>query len=327
MVDQALPVRGRQLAERVEGHALVVVRVAHVQPGELIGAEHVDVLGDVLHPGITGVREADLSRLAALGRHDDDAIGRAGTVDRGGRGVLQHVDRFDVARTDLIQIRADHAIDHHEGIVRPLDRIAAAHAQAHHRAGLRVRRLDLHAGHEPRNRLVDPRHRDGLDVFARDRANRARQVRLALRAVAHGHHWVQLDGARLQPEVGDGALGGLHHHGRVARGIAQQPRPQVVPPGRHGGNRIAALDVGFGYESRPDHADADARHRDPRIAGPHHACDRARGVLSRSAPRGREPRGAAEQTDTHRSHAHTLRRSWSRTRGTSVDATGAACAR
>src|SRR5207253_1497831 len=96
--------------------------------------------------------------------------------------------------------------------------------------------------------------------------------------------------------------------------------PEVVGPRRHGGNGIPALPVGLSGEARPDHADADTGHRGPRIARPHHARDRAAGILGRGAPGRREQRGAADQTDTNCSHAQ--RSEWVRGAAT-TDATRA----
>ena len=102
-IDQALPVRARQVLQRVEGDALIVQRVAHVEQGELISREHGDVFADRLPTRIAGVREADLARLAALGRHQDDAVGAAGAIDGGSRGILQDVDGLDVAWSELVE--------------------------------------------------------------------------------------------------------------------------------------------------------------------------------------------------------------------------------
>src|SRR5256886_12034936 len=122
-------------------------------------------------------------------------------------------------------------------------------------------------------------------------------------------------------EVGADPLPDLHDDRRVSGGITQEPSPEVVGPRRHGGNAIPALPVGLSGEARPDHADAETGHRGPRIARPHHARDRAAGILGRGAPGRREQRGAADQTDTNCSHAQ--RSEWVRGAAT----TDAACAR
>src|SRR2546430_16573506 len=78
----------------------------------------------------TTLFRSDLARLTALGRHEHDAVGPARAIDRRGRSVLQDVDRRDVARIEITQARADHAVHDHEGLVVALQRVAAAHTDA-----------------------------------------------------------------------------------------------------------------------------------------------------------------------------------------------------
>ena len=46
--------------------------------------------------------------FTALRGHNDDAVGAAGTVDRGRGGVLKYFNRFDVVRVEVVDSASDH---------------------------------------------------------------------------------------------------------------------------------------------------------------------------------------------------------------------------
>src|SRR5207248_11021318 len=94
------------------------------------------------------------------------------------------------------------------------------------RAGRRVGRLDLETGHEPRDRLVGPRNRTGLDVLALHGGHGTGHVLLELRPVPDGHDRVQLDRLGLELEVGSRGPPGYHHDTRVlSRAVPDDPGP------------------------------------------------------------------------------------------------------
>ncbi len=146
--DRVLPIRGRHRCEGIERDALVVIRIAHVEQGKLIGRQQVDVLRRLLRSRVAVVRDAHLPRLSALRRHEDHAVCGTGAVDRRGRRVLQNVDGRDIARADLIQVGADDAVDDDERRVISTQRIATANANPQLRSGLGVGGLHLDAGNE-----------------------------------------------------------------------------------------------------------------------------------------------------------------------------------
>ena len=288
-----------------ECHALVVIRIEHVQLRELGAAQERDVLAHILHAGVAGVVEGDLPRPAPLRRHQDDAVRPAGPVDRRRRRILQNIHGLDVARADRVQVRADDAVHDDERIVARLQRAAPAHAQPYHRARLRVGRLDLDAGHEPRDRLIDPGDGDARDVLARDRTDRAREVLPELGAVAHHHHLVQRDRRTRQREVGARLFSPDDRDRLLPRRIPDPRRAELVGPRGHSHNHIAAVRSGHRAEVGPDRHYADPFQRHSRFS-PHRALDLARGGLGVRRRRGQ--RRNADQKGDRRSHGGLLRR-------------------
>ena len=289
-----------------ECHALVVVRIEHVELRELRAAQERDVLAHILHAGVAGVVEGDLPRPAPLGRHQDDAVRAARSIDRRRRCILQNVHGFDIAGIDLVQVGADDAVHHYKWLVARLQGVAAAHTDAYRiRARCRVGRLDLHAGHEPRDGLIDPGHGDLRDILAGHRADRARQVLPELRAVAHHHHLVQRDRRTRQREVGARLFSPDDRDRLLPRRIPDPRRAELVGPRGHSHNHIAAVRSGHRAEVGPDRHDADPFQRHPRLS-PHRALDLARGGLGVRRRRGQ--RRNADQKGDRRSHGGLLRR-------------------
>ena len=309
-VGHVLPIGGLEPGQRVERDAGVVRRVPHVEQRELVRVQHIDVLGDVLHADIRGVIEVDRP-ASALGRHHDDAVAAPSAVDRGGGSVLQDVKRLDVVGIDEAEIRADDAVDHDQRRVARREGIAAAHADAQLRIGLRVGGLDLHAGNASRERLL--RSLDGirLDLRPVDRRGRAGEVLLAHRAIADGHDRVQLDGTRGEPEIESDPFGSAQHHRCVGGRIAQGLDPQVVGARRQSAERVPALRVGLDPDPGLDHLDDRAIQEDLGVLGAHDTGDRARRVLGGGSRR-HEHGSATNEADTRRSHRHGSREVWRR---------------
>ena len=306
LIDDVLPVGRRQRLGMCECHALVVVRIEHVELRELRAAQERDVLAHILHAGVAGVVEGDLPRPAPLGRHQDDAVRAARSIDRRRRCILQNVHGFDIAGIDLVQVGADDAVHHYKWLVARLQGVAAAHTDAYRiRARCRVGRLDLHAGHEPRDGLIDPGHGDLRDILAGHRADRARQVLPELRAVAHHHHLVQRDRRTRQREVGARLFSPDDRDRLLPRRIPDPRRAELVGPRRHSRNHVAAVRSGHRAEVGPDRHEADPFQRHSRFS-PHRALDLARGGLGVRRRRGQ--RRNADQKGDRRSHGGLLRR-------------------
>ena len=83
------------------------------------------------------VAHAGVARLAPLGRDEHDAVGAARPVDRRGAGVLEHLDRLDVARVQVADAAGHRdAVKNVERIVRRLERALAADTNPHGAPGV-----------------------------------------------------------------------------------------------------------------------------------------------------------------------------------------------
>ena len=158
-VDVAEGADAVELGERVGGVGLVVrVRVRPHIIEVVVRAEGLQVLGRGVELGVAAVADPHLAFLGALRGHEDDAVGAARTVDRGGGGVLQHVDALDLVGRDVGQGARD-AVDQDERVIALRDGAATAHADVHLRARTAVLRDDVHARELALDRLGDIRHR------------------------------------------------------------------------------------------------------------------------------------------------------------------------
>ena len=168
---------------------------------------------------VTYRRFAVLGRTG-FGRDQNDAERRAGTVDGGGRCVLDDRNRLDVVGVDAVQIAHD-PVDQHERIGR-VDRVHAADVDRGRTAGLTRRRGDVQTGDRT---LKHVGHRVGdavLQLLAAHRRHGARQVDALLRTVTDDDRLFELDGVFLK-EDRNLALrrGNRHFLGNIAqiRGI------------------------------------------------------------------------------------------------------------
>ena len=205
----------------------------------------------------------------ALGRDEDDAVGRARAVDRR-RGVLQDADALDVLRVEPLE-PADpvrHAVDHDERAV-VVQRVVAADPDGRPVVPGLAALVDGHeAGQLAAQRVRHVDRGNALDLLTLHRADRTGQRRLALLAITHRHHRVQLDRLRHEPEVGGrGLTGGEDETRHLRDAVADQPRLHPVRSGRHLGDGVATVRPGHRTEARADDADADARERSARRVG------------------------------------------------------------
>ena len=109
-------------------------------------------------------------RLPPLRPDDDHAVGAAHAVQRQAGGVLDDLDRADVARIDGPQGRAvsdveRHVVDHHQRLVARHERADTADAQGE-AAARRARHQ--HAGKPARQQLLDRLIGHALDVLLRE---------------------------------------------------------------------------------------------------------------------------------------------------------------
>ena len=206
-------------------------------------------------PPLVAQRDPRLARAPRLGRDDDDAVGRLRPVDRGGRGVLQDLDRGDVFGSDGVQrgpvckisFLAEahlHAVDDVERVVPGVDRACATDVHLEAPARVAAGGGDLHAGRPPLEERLRALHRDVLDLLAAHVRNRAGHVGPALGAVPGDHHLVEADGPRLQLEVLRQRLPGSHRDLRLGGLVPDEARAQGVGPGRQVADRVAPLRVG-----------------------------------------------------------------------------------
>src|SRR5690606_29692015 len=78
-----------------------------LEVGELLGIEDLHVLPDALNAEAGIVGDAGRSLTTGIGGDQDDAVRRARAVDCGGGGVLEHLDRLDAVRIDVVEAAGD----------------------------------------------------------------------------------------------------------------------------------------------------------------------------------------------------------------------------
>ena len=235
-------------------------------------SEHGNPLADVLRAVARLQCHAIVAALAALGGDQHHPIGAARAVHGRGRGVLQDLDRLDVAGIDLVErvigrvvgIGALHCrqpVDHVERLAVGADRSGTAHAHARARAGDAAVDYDLDTSGFALERVRDRAGR-GRHVLAAHRGHGAGEVPLLDGAVADGHHGLELHGLLLQREVRSGGLPRHHDDTRIhGAAVANEPGPDAIRAGRHVRDRVPASSIGGGLEPGADHRDAGAGER------------------------------------------------------------------
>ena len=259
----------------VDGSAAGDRQAGVVRRGIEDGVGQLDHARRLLEAQVVG--EAHLGRLvvlAALGRHQDDAVRGTGAVD-GGRGVLQDVDAFDFVAGEAAEFVAA-ALDTVDDDQRAVVAEGGAAADEHHRVV--ASRLAGTVVHD------DARHTAGKalgqvhggvfhEFFARGGGHGARQGHLALVAVADGHGLVQDFMVVPEGEVdggasvhGDGLLLIAHHTGDEG-GFRGNAAEAVASVG--GGHRAVGRPLDIDHRSRHGFSlgvGDDALH--PKVLGP-----------------------------------------------------------
>ena len=190
----------------VAGVGLELVLVLHVV-GDV---QQVELLAQHVEREVGGVLYGGFARLAGLRGDEDDAVRALRTVDRGGRGVFQDVDRGDVVDVDVLKtVLHGEAVDDVERGGRLRDRRTAADGDVDVGARRTALRYDVHTGGLTREGLRRRGNGHVLEVVAHDRNRRAGQVFALDFGVADGYDL-------------------LHHHRRVGelevKGRSPPPR-------------------------------------------------------------------------------------------------------
>ena len=141
----------------------------------------VPVVDELRHTVFGAGREFGLAHLAALGRHEDDAVRGAGAVDRSRSRILQDGDGLDVVRVDeggggtaahthvgkLAEVFRHHgdAVDDPEGLVAGVDGGGTTDTDRGSGTGLAGSGGDGHTGHLTGEHLIDRSRRDRSELL------------------------------------------------------------------------------------------------------------------------------------------------------------------
>ena len=131
--------------------------------------------------------------LALLRRHQHHAVGAAATVDGRCRGILQNVNRLNVARVQRLNARGRHqgnAVHHVQRVVAAVQRALTANPDAADRARTLARR-NVNTGSLALQSLQRVRHRPDVQLLLAHARQGASHVALLLNAVTHHDHLVE----------------------------------------------------------------------------------------------------------------------------------------
>ena len=138
-----------------------------------------------LHTAV--IAHAGLSVVARTGGDDDDAVGRACTVDGGGCGIFQHSHIDDVSRIEGIQTAfVWHAVDHVER--------ASVAVECRHTADFRYALVgcELHTGHHAFHAVEDVGLHFSLHLLRREHGERTGGTFLGDGLITGHDHFVEL---------------------------------------------------------------------------------------------------------------------------------------
>ena len=208
---------------------------------------------DVRHGQCARVVDRRMAGLTLLGGHEDDTVGTAATVDGGCRGVLQNVDRLDVAGVQRLNAGSrheGHTVDHVERLVALVERTLTADAD---RTEL-TRALvggDVDTCCLALQGLEGVVHRTVVQLLFANVDHRACDVALLLRTITDDDHLVEQLTVFLQRDV-DSRLAG---HGHGLRRIADIRNDQTSIAGNPL-NGVVTIEVGNGSVGSTFHHDA-----------------------------------------------------------------------
>ena len=208
---------------------------------------------NVRHRQSARVVDAHPPALSLFRRHENHAVGTARTVDGRRRGVLQYVDRLNVARVQRLNGRGRHqgySVHNIQGGVARPDTALTANHNAPQLAGALVRR-DVYTGGLALQCLQGVVHRAGVQLLGSHARHGARHVALFLNAVTHHNNLTQLLAVLLQRYV----QRGLAAHGHGLRRVAYI-RDDQTGLLRHVRQGEVTVEIGHRTRRRSFHHDA-----------------------------------------------------------------------
>jgi hypothetical protein len=246
---------------------------------------------------------------ALLRRDHDDAVRRVGAVERRGGRTLDDLDRLDLVRvqiTDPARLAATReqgarvrvarhpdAVDDVDRIVRQVQAVVAADADARARPGLGSER-HRHTGCAGGEHLLNRRHRRlGDDLGGVDVRDRVTELGAAGFPRRRRHDFLQSDGDLLQREVQRRRFASGHRYRLPLLAEADPEHAHARRARRHVAQRVATLGVCRREQRRADDDDARVGHRLRRADFRYPSCNRP--LL-----RGGQRRRRSEQSERNR---------------------------
>ena len=195
--------------------------------------------------------------LAFLGLDEDDAVGAAGAVDGGRRGVFEDFDRLDVIGVDLRPAAVErHAVENDQRLVGSRDGVVAADER--HGVGtfgIRSGHRDVQTGHGALQRLDEVGGRPFFQFLGAEGGDGAGDVALLLRTVAHDHDLFEQVHVFLEDDVDRAEI-----LDRVLlRHVSDKGELQDVTDLGRDGEGAVSLRVGTDRGPFDQHADAEER--------------------------------------------------------------------
>ena len=177
-----------------------IVTGIHPEGLELLGIQHLDLMGHLLDGILSVVEDARCPFGAGIGGDEHDAVTGFRPIDGGRSGVFQDFDGLDVLRIQVADITHLQSVHQIERAGRAGIRGITAYAEMGGLTRSAGQLQHLHAGHFALDGLADIVGRLVLDVVRRDRSDGASDVALALHTVTHDHHFVQQLGIKLEDD-------------------------------------------------------------------------------------------------------------------------------
>ncbi|CDB83759.1 unknown [Bacteroides clarus CAG:160] len=108
--NQIITILGRLVASRIFVRFFVVI--SPTTPIDILGrVHHFGIVLQIFDSNRTGVVQRHFAFFTGFGSNQNNAIGTTGTVDSCGRGVFQHIDRFDILRIQGFNTAIGHQRD------------------------------------------------------------------------------------------------------------------------------------------------------------------------------------------------------------------------